>query len=599
MTDSTHSLRTSALYARMFRQARPYWLHLLATFLLSALASPVSLLVPLPLKIAVDSAVGNRPLPGYLAALLPASIVHSPTAILTLAVGLLIGISLLAQLQDLVATLVGAYTGEKLVLDFRARLFAQAQRLSVSYHDRIGSADSIYRIQSDAMALQYLTVDGFIPLVSASLTLLGMVWVTAKIDWKLTLVAVAVSPGLIALSRAYRSHLRVQSRVIKKVETSAGSVVQEVLSSLRVVQAFGREEHEQQRYLRHSSEGMRARLKLAFAQGRYGLLVGMTTTLGTAAVLWLGVRHVQENTLTLGSLLLIMAYLAQLYEPLKIIGRKAGSAQGHLASVERAFFLLDQLPEVVERPNAKHLARAAGHICFRDVCFAYEAGHPVLQGISLDVTAGAWVGIAGKTGAGKTTLVSLLARFHDPTAGQILLDGVDLRDYKLDDLRNQFTMVLQEPVLFSASISENIAYARPAASEEEIILAAKLANAHDFIMGLPEGYRTLVGERGMRLSGGERQRISLARAFLKDAPILILDEPTSSVDTKTEEGILEATERLKQGRTTFVIAHRLNTLKYCDVLLHIEDGRVSMSSGNERPQVSAGRLGARVATKGL
>ena len=296
--------------------------------------------------------------------------------------------------------------------------------------------------------------------------------------------------------------------------------------------------------------------------------------------------------MTLGSLLLIMAYLAQLYEPLKVIGRKAASLQNHMAGLERAFFLLDQLPEVVERPNAKHLARAAGNICFRDVCFAYEAGHPVLQGISLDVTAGAWVGIAGKTGAGKTTLVSLLARFHDPTTGQILLDGVDLRDYKLDDLRNQFTIVLQEPVLFSASVSENIAYARPAAAEEEIIRAAKLANAHDFIMGLPDRYGTLVGERGMRLSGGERQRISLARAFLKDAPILILDEPTSSIDTETEEGILDATERLKQGRTTFVIAHRLNTLKHCDVLLRIEAGRVlSMSSANERPQpVSAGHL---------
>jgi ATP-binding cassette subfamily B protein len=588
------------IYRRIFGQARPYWPHLLSGFVLSALASPLSLLTPLPLKIVVDSAIGNRPLPRYLNGLLPQDSNHASTAILALGIALLIAANFLSQLQDLLATWMGAYTGEKLVLDFRARLFSHVQRLSVIYHDQRGSADSIYRIQTDSMALQYLTVEGFIPLVSAALTLMGMIWVTARIDWNLALVALAVSPVLIALSKIYRPRLRQQYKIIKKVETSAWSVAQEVLSSLRVVQAFGREEHEQERFVERSREGVRARLDLALAQGRYSLFVGMTTAFGTAAVLWIGVRHVQNNTLTLGNLLLVMAYLGQLYEPLKTIGRKAGSLQGHLASVERAFALLDALPEVVERPGAKSLARAAGHICFRDVCFGYQAGHPILHHVSLNVTAGARVGVAGKTGAGKTTLVTLLARFHDPTTGQILLDGVDLRDYKLEDLRNQFAIVLQEPVLFSATISENIAYARPAAGEEEIIRAAKLANAHDFIMGLPEGYRTLVGERGMRLSGGERQRISLARAFLKDAPILILDEPTSSVDVGTEAAIMQAMKRLMHGRTTFVIAHRLNTLRHCDVVLQIEAGRVlSISFGNEGPQpVSVGHLGAHVATTG-
>jgi ATP-binding cassette subfamily B protein len=487
-------------------------------------------------------------------------------------VALLIAISFLLQLQDLLASLLASYTGEKLVLDFRARLFAHVQRLSFSYHDAKGSADSIYRIQTDALALQYLTVDGFIPMVSASFTLLGMIWVTAQIDWQLSLVALGVSPVLFTLSKIYRPLMRDQSRYIKKVETSALSVLQEILSSLRVVQAFGREKHEQERYIDRSAEGMRARLQLAFAQGGYGLLVGLTTALGTATVLWVGVGHVQAGTLTLGNLLLVMAYLGQLYEPLKIIGRKAGSLQAHLASAERAFFLLDEFPKVFERPNARPLSRALGAIAFRNVSFQYQDERPVLQDLRLEVSAGARVGIAGHTGAGKSTLVSLLPRFHDVTAGQILLDGIDIREYKLDDLRNQFSIVLQDPVLFSTDIAENMGYARPGASQEEIIRAAKLANVHDFIVSLPDGYQTLVGERGMRLSGGERQRISLARAFLKDAPILILDEPTSAVDIATEAAIMEAMERLMCGRTTFMIAHRLSTLEKCDLQLQLENG---------------------------
>jgi len=573
MSDAGQPRRlTSRLYARIFEQIRQYWPHLLALFLLGTLGSAINLLVPLPLKIAVDSAIANHPLPPFLIALLPDIAFRSPTAILMLSVTLLIAISLLLQLQDFVASLLASYAGEKIVLDFRARLVAHVQRLSFSYHDAKGSADSIYRIQTDAMALQYLTVDGFIPVVSASLTLLGMIWVTARIDWQLSLVALAVSPVLFALSNIYRPLLRDQSRHIKKVETSALSVLQEILSSLRVVQAFGREKLEQERYIDRSAEGMRARLKLAFAQGGYGLLVGLTTALGTAAVVWIGVSHVQANTLTLGNLLLVMAYLGQLYEPLKVIGRKVGSLQAHLASAERAFFLLDEAPKVFERPNARPLSRALGAIEFRNVSFQYQDKRPVLQNLYLEVSPGARVGIAGNTGAGKSTLVSLLPRFHDVTTGQILLDGRDVREYKLDDLRNQFSIVLQEPVLFSTSIAENIRYARPGASEEQIIKGAKLANVHDFIASLPDGYQTVVGERGMRLSGGERQRISLARAFIKDAPILILDEPTSAVDVGTEAAIIEAMERLMCGRTTFMIAHRLSTLENCDLRLQLENG---------------------------
>src|SRR5258708_651469 len=454
MSDAGQRRRlTSRLYARIFQQIRLYWLHLLALFLLGTLGSAINLLVPLPLKIAVDSAIANQPLPPFLMALLPDIAFRSPTAILMLSVTLLLAISLLLQLQDFLASLLASYAGEKIVLDFRDRLVAHAQRLSFSYHDAKGSADSIYRIQTDAMALQYLTVDGFIPMVSASLTLLGMIWVTARIDWQLSFVALAVSPELFPLCMSYRPLLHDQSRHIKKVETSALSVLQEILSSLRIVQAFGREKLEQERYIDRSAEGMRARLKLAFAQGGYGLLVGLTTALGPATVVWLGVSHVQAKILTLGNLLLVMAYLGLLYEPLKIIGRKVGSLQAHLASAERAFFLLDEPPKVFERPNARPLSRTLRAIELRHVSLQYQHERPVLQNVCIEVSPGARSGIAGHTGAGKSTLVSLLPRFHDVTTGQILLDGRDVREYKLDDLRRQVSNVLQVPVLFSTSIA--------------------------------------------------------------------------------------------------------------------------------------------------
>jgi ATP-binding cassette subfamily B protein len=319
---------------------------------------------------------------------------------------------------------------------------------------------------------------------------------------------------------------------------------------------------------------MQARLRVARTSGMLGIMIAMTTAVGTAAVLYLGASHVLAGTLTLGELLLVMAYLGQLYGPMETVSKKVADLQASLVSAERAFALLDESPDVQDRPAARHLDRARGAVKFESLCFAYPQNPPVLHNVSLAVEPGSRVGIEGTTGAGKTTLVSLLTRFYDPTAGAILLDDVDLRDYRLADLRNQFAIVLQDAVLFSTTVAENIAYARPGASDQEIIAAAQAANAHDFILRLPQGYETKVGERGMRLSGGERQRIALARAFLKDAPLLILDEPTSSVDLRTEKLIIEALERLMHGRTTFIIAHRLSTLDNCDVRLHVENGQL-------------------------
>ena len=565
---------TRTIYQRVFREARPYRLQLLGMLALSLISTPVALLTPLPLKIVVDSVLGDKPLPGFMQPVVPGFITGSKGMILILAVALVVIVALLAQLREICSLILSTYTGEKLVMDFRARLFRHAQRLSFSYHDWRGTADSIYRIQYDAPAVQWITTEGIVPLVTSMVTLVSMIYITALIDLQLALVALAVSPLLFLILRIYGQRLRTGWHGQKKLESSTLRVVQETLGGIRVVKAFGQEDRERERFTGKASETLRARIRLSFQEGGLGLMVGLVIAAGEAAVIFIGVRNVQAGTLTLGNLLLVMGYLSQLYRPLQSISKKVGDLQHSLASAERTFALLDQTPEVIEKPNATPLSRAKGAVSFQNVSFAYEGNNPVLQNVSFEVDSGTRVGIAGATGAGKTTLVSLLTRFYDPTSGRITLDGVDLRDYKIADLRKQFAIVLQEPVLFSTSIAENIAYANPDATYEEIVAAARAANAHEFITHLPEGYDTQVGERGMRLSGGERQRISLARAFLKDAPILILDEPTSSVDMKTEALIMEAMTRLMHERTTFMIAHRLSTLVNCDVRLQIEGGRV-------------------------
>ena len=583
--------RDLVLYRRLLRLAKPFWLYIAGFGLLSLMASPLALLTPLPLKIAVDSGIGSRPLPRLLRVFSPATPSH--TSALLLAVGLLLAVALVSQLQGLAVSLLRTYAGERLLLELRSEIFRHVQRLSLLFHDTRGTTESLYRLQYDATSIQSIAIDTVIPFISSSFTVAAMLYVTVRIAWQLALVAVVVAPALFVVGRHYRRGLRSGSREVKVLEKSALAIVQEVLGGLRVVKAFVREESEQDRFVRRSAEGMRARIRLAVVEGKYGVMIGLTTALGTAAVLLVGVRQVQSGALSLGTLLLLMGYLTQLYDPLKTMARKSATLQSHLASAERAFALLDETPEVVERANPRPLTRASGALAFRDVSFNYGPDRPVLHAVSFQIAPGTRAGIAGETGAGKTTLVSLLLRFYDPTAGQILLDGVDLREYRLADLRNQFAFVPQEPVLFSTSIAENIAYARPEAKHDEIVAAAKAAHAHEFITLLPQGYRTPVGERGMCLSGGERQRVSLARAFLKNAPILVLDEPTSSVDLETEATIVEAMERLMQGRTTFLISHRPNVFKNCDVVLVMEDGRlVAQTADYSTAMKYAGKFGA-------
>lgn len=563
-----------ALYGRLLREARPFWPHVGGLFALSMLAAPLTLLSPLPLKIVVDSILGAYPLPRWLVAALPPGAERTGTTALLGVAGFVVILAFAKQLLDLAFSVLRSYTGERLVLSFRAKLFRHSQRLSLSYHDSVGTSDSTYRIQYDAPAIQWVTLDAFIPLLSSLITLVAMIVVMARIDGSLALVAMTVAPVLYFVSQAYSRRLKLRWREAKDLESATLSVVQEVLSSVRVVKAFAQEDREQERYVTHARRNLKEQIRLSLVGGSFGLIVGVCIAAGTAAVLFMGARQVQAGRISLGDLILVMSYLALLYTPLQTVSKSAASLQGSLVSAERVFELLDQAPEVLERANARPISRARGQVAFENVSFAYNPERPALSGISFEVSPGSRVGIAGTTGAGKSTLVSLLLRLYDPSAGRILLDGADLRDLRLRDVRNQFAIVLQDTLLFSSSIAENIAYARPDATEAEVIAAAQAANAHEFITRLAQGYRTEVGERGVQLSGGERQRISLARAFLKDAPILILDEPTSSVDVKTEAIIMEAMKRLMQGRTTFMIAHRLSTLDDCDVRLQLERGKL-------------------------
>jgi ATP-binding cassette subfamily B protein len=569
--------RSDSVLIRVFRECRSCWPHLSGIAFLSFLSLPLTLLFPLPLKLVVDNVLGSQPLPKWLlwnTPFLPHTWTSTRQTALEFAIFVLLGIAVLVNVQGLASWGLQTYTGEKLVWDFRARLLNHVQRLPLVFHDHYGANDSVYRIQHDAPSIQFVTIQGIVPLLTAVFTLVGMIMVTAKMDPELAIVALLITPILFLLSLGCSRIVRKRSQTIKGLDSSAMSVIQEVIGSIRVIKAFGQEGREHARFVRRSGERMSQQVQLALQQAVFNVMIGMTIAGGTAAVLYIGVHHVRAGVLTVGSLLMIMAYVAQVYQPLQTLTTKATEMQTGLASLERAFMLLDQEPEISEQIGALAVARAKGEFEFQEVSFRYQGSQHGLHGLSFHVPAGTRVGIVGATGAGKTTLLNLMMRFYDPSEGTVFLDGKGIEEYRIADLRRQFGVVLQEPVLFAASIAENIAYGKPNASDEEIIAAARAAASHQFISALPEGYETQVGERGSRLSGGERQRISLARAFLRDSPILILDEPTSSVDVHTEAAIMEATERLMAGRTTFMIAHRLNTLKSCDLILVLDQGRL-------------------------
>jgi len=566
-----------------FEDLRPYLWSLVVLLIVSLLAVPMTLIFPLPIKLLVDSVLGSQPLPWYLTIFVGSQV--SKTLALWLAISILMATAVLTYLQNLVNVWYSNKVGNRMTLDVRARLFRQMQRLSVAYHDTMGAADSAYRTLNDAPMLRSFGIDSLIPLTTSILTLGAMILVMVFLDWQLALIALLVSPLMFLLTFVFRPRIRAGWRKFRASESAAMAVAQESLGASRLVKSYGQEERKNKELVSHYDASLSASLKVQVDSAIYSLLVGVLTAAGLAAVLYIGIGHV-PGILTLGSLLVVNYYVTQLYGPLRNVGQSILDIQMSLTGIERYRAVLDEKPDVPESPNALPLARAIGKIAFQDVSFEYTKGHPVLHDVSFDLPSGNRLGVVGPTGSGKTTISTLLLRLFDPTKGLITLDGIDLREYKLADLRNQYAVVHQETVLFSTSVAENIRFARPNATIDEVIAAATAAKAHDFITSLPNGYDTLVGERGMKLSGGERQRISLARAFLKDAPILILDEPTSSLDVHTESAILDTIQELMKGRTTMMIAHRPTTLRDCNMILVLEEGRVSRMTSEVESVIS-------------
>jgi ABC-type multidrug transport system fused ATPase/permease subunit len=564
---------------RAFGYLRPHWPLAILSVVILVVDALVDLLTPWPLKIVVDNALGNELLPPMVAAPLGA-LANDRAAILVFAVvgGLVITIvnNSLTVLNSYIQTRIE----QRMVLACRSDLFEHAQRLSLTFHDQNRTGDFMYRINFQAAAVGDIVMT-IPPLVQSAITLVGMLWISYHIDWQLTLLAMIVVPFLYYSIGYYASHVHPRVMHARGLEMQSLNIVHEAMAMMRVIIAFTRESHEQHRFREQGEEAVDARVKVTVRQTMFTLAVTVITAVGTTLVLGFGAYRVLQGDLTLGQLLVIMAYIAAIYSPLQAISSAVAPISDHLVNLRMAFELLDTEPEIKDAPDAISIDRAVGHVRFEDIHFSYPGRVDTLKGISFEAPAGHVVAIVGPTGAGKTTLMSLLPRFYDPKQGRILLDGIDTRKLKVESLRAQISVVLQEPLLFSGTIADNIRYGRLEASMDEVMQAARDANAHEFITGLPEQYETMLGERGAKLSGGERQRIAVARAFLKDAPILILDEPTSAIDSKTEAVILEALERLMRGRTTFMIAHRLSTIRDADLIVVLNRGQLVETGTHE------------------
>lgn len=559
-------------------------------------SSAIALLQPWPLKLVVDAILGSQEPPVFLTdlnSLLSQNLIwpsDNEMGLLLLLCFCVLMIQLLMGTLMVLSTYILVAIGLRMVFRLRCRLFDHLQRLSLAFHDATAVGDSLYRVTWDTYCVQSLFNSGVIPALTACFTLVGITGIMFFLDWLLTLVALAIGVPLVILIRKLDRPMQERTLRAAERESNISSRVQETLSGIRAVQAFGREIAESRRFSLHADESLRAKLRLTVLQAWSQALVGFLLAGGTAAVVWIAGQRVLQGMLTVGDVVLLVSYLAMLYQPLQTLAVTAATVQGAAASARRVLSILDAIPEVMDKPEAVPLpSRTPGPIVFDHVSFGYDKEKVVLKDVCLEIDPGQTVALVGPSGAGKTTIANLFMRFYDPTEGRITLNGLDLRHLTLESLRQNMALVLQEPVLFSSTIRENIAYGRPEATNEEIEAAARAGGAHDFIHALPQGYETQIGERGVTLSGGQRQRLSIARAFLKDAPILILDEPTSALDSATEQQVLDALKRLMKDRTTLIIAHRLSTVCHADQIVVVQDGKIA-EIGTHEQLLARGKL---------
>ena len=532
-------------------------------------------LQPWPFAIVIGYVLGDKAIPTQLQPFVTALTHGNRFTLLLIVVTAGIVVQVVNQFVSAYGTQVQVDTGQRMVYDLRYRLFEHLQALGLHHHITTSTSDAVYRVDIDAYSIENLVMSGLFPLATSVTTLVVMFSILLYLDVTVALLSLTVVPFLYFCLRYYTSTLVQREERVKEFESKLLERLYETFSAMRLVKGFAREPYESDRYAKAGEQTMHARIAITWQQSLFSVIVTTITIFGTALVLVVGGRHVMSGTMSISALMVVIGYMGAVYGPLSSIAHTTGQLQGAIAGARRVRAMFALEPETAEAPDAIEAASVRGEIRFEDVGFKYPDGTQVLHDIGFTAKPGELIALVGLTGAGKTTLVSLIPRFYDPTAGRVLIDGIDVRKYRVRSLRERIAIVLQDPVLFAGTIAENLRYGRLDATANEIVDAARAAHAHEFISHLAKGYETEIAEAGGSLSGGERQRLSVARAILKNAPILILDEPTSSLDAISEEIVFSALRRLRAGRTTIVIAHRLSTVRDADCILVLDGGQIA------------------------
>ncbi|WP_445627135.1 ABC transporter ATP-binding protein [Nostoc sp. DSM 114167] len=565
-------------WLRLARYALVRWRGLIFVMLLMLINVGLNVLKPWPLKLIVDCVLNNQSLPNSVLWLKTLSGSQSDMQLLAWLAAATIVLFLSSEGVRLIQEYVGAGVGSQMVYDLGAALFDRLQHLSLRFHNQQRAGDLVRRVMTDSICIQNLAMGVFLPVLTSLVNLVAMFGVMWQINQLLSLLSLTIAPLIILLIWVFNQPMTERTYQYQQFEGEIVALSEQTLTAIPIIQAFGREAHEDERFRYLSQKALQAYVRSILAQMQFKVGVGGVTAVGTAAIMAYGGFQVLDGSLSIGSLLVFLSYLASLYVPMATLAYMSSSFASAAASARRVLEVLDTQDGVQDAPDVRPLpvrpVGGRGHVCLEKVTFGYEPNYPVLQEITLEARPGETIALVGATGAGKTTLVSLILRFFDPWQGRVLFDGVDVQSVQLKSLREQIALVLQEPFLLPITIAENIAYGCFNASREAIVKAAQVANADSFIQRLPQGYDTVIGERGATLSGGEKQRLAIARALLKDAPVLILDEPTSALDAQTEFLLLEALERLMAGRTTFIIAHRLSTIQRADRIVVLDRGKV-------------------------